>query len=360
MLESGEVFAVAKAFGFAAFFAVNAFLVSYLLACRLLAPSSRLFILDHPNERSLHDQPTPRGGGIAIAAGIFLGGVAVGIAYGQDRSLSWLALGAGIILVVSFLDDRFEVPPFFRLAVHFLAAVLLAYHGFSMNAFELPGVRWVLAPSVGLMLSSLFLVWLVNLYNFMDGMDGFAAGMAVIGFGTFAVLGGFAGSDSFTTLSLVIAAAAGGFLLVNFPPARIFMGDVGSSLLGLFAAALSLWANREGIFPLWVGILVFSPFIVDATVTLLRRAVAGERVWQAHKTHFYQRLVQLGWGHRRTVLWEYALMVACGLSAILVHDVAPTLQWLTLGGWMLVYLGLIRLVGWLESPKHPVSQQPRG
>ena len=335
--------------GFSALVAVGIFGLSYLLTRKFLAPSSLLFILDHPNQRSLHHQPTPRGGGIAIATGIFFGWTAIGLAYAQYNYLLWLALGAFVIAFVSFLDDRFEVRPIFRLAAHFFGALLLTYHGFVLTALELPGIYWPLSPALGIALSCFFMVWLVNLYNFMDGMDGFAAGMAVIGFACFGVLGVLADNGGFAMLSVVVAAAACGFLVFNFPPARIFMGDVGSSLLGLLAAALSLWAEREGVFPLWVGILVFSPFIVDATVTLLRRAAAGERFWEAHKSHFYQRLVQLGWGHRRTVLWEYVLMLACALSAIIASTATPAVQWFSLGMWVACYSALIRVVVWLEK-----------
>jgi UDP-N-acetylmuramyl pentapeptide phosphotransferase/UDP-N-acetylglucosamine-1-phosphate transferase len=200
-------------------------------------------------------------------------------------------------------------------------------------------------------LTTLFVVWVVNLYNFMDGMDGFAGGMAVIGFGSLAILGWLAGHSSFVVVSAIVASAAGGFLISNFPPARIFMGDVGSSALGLLAAGLLLWGARDGVFPIWVGLLVFSPFIVDATVTLLRRVLRGERVWEAHKTHYYQRLVQLGWGHRKTVLAEYVLMVACAASALWVVNKPPATQYAVILGWICGYAILMVLVGRLEKQR---------
>ncbi len=334
---------------FSAFVIFGTFGLSYLLTRGLCAPNSPLFILDHPNERSLHVQPTPRGGGIAIAAAIFLGGTVLELVHSHFDDRYWLGFGAFVIALVSFIDDRFKVPPLFRLMAHIIVALVLAYHGFVLTALDLPGIYWPLSTVLGVLLSCLFLVWLVNLYNFMDGMDGFAAGMAVIGFGCFGLLGLLAEHEAFAILSVIVAAAALGFLVSNFPPARIFMGDVGSSLLGLLAAALSLWADREGVFPLWVGVLVFSPFIVDATVTLVRRIAAGERIWEAHKSHFYQRLVQLGWGHRRTVLWEYVLMLACGASAIVASAATPTVQWVIVILWAGVYGALIRVVGRLEN-----------
>jgi UDP-N-acetylmuramyl pentapeptide phosphotransferase/UDP-N-acetylglucosamine-1-phosphate transferase len=167
-------------------------------------------------------------------------------------------------------------------------------------------------------LTGLFILWMINLYNFMDGMDGFAGGMAVIGFTTLAWLG--RADAGFAAVNLTIAAASAGFLAYNFPPARLFLGDTGSTALGFLAAACSLWGSAAGLFPFWAALWVFSPFIVDATVTLLRRLMRGERVWEAHRSHYYQRLVLLGWGHRRTVLAEYVLMLACAGSAMLaVH-----------------------------------------
>ena len=118
------------------------------------------------------------------------------------------------------------------------------------------------------------------------------------------------------------------------------MGDVGSSALGFLGACFSLWAATEKIFPIWVGILVFSPFIVDATVTLLNRLLAGHRVWSAHRSHYYQRLVQIGWGHRKTVIVEYGLMIAAGLSANMAVALSPQWQWILIIVWCLVYLGL--------------------
>jgi UDP-N-acetylmuramyl pentapeptide phosphotransferase/UDP-N-acetylglucosamine-1-phosphate transferase len=141
----------------------------------------------------------------------------------------------------------------------------------------------------------------------------------------------------FAVLCLSVAAASGGFLLGNFPPARIFLGDLGSATLGLLAAALALLGSRRGHFPLWTAWLAFSPFIVDATWTLLRRLFRGERVWQAHRSHHYQRLVLAGWSHRRTLLRAYLLMAACAATAIAAPEMTVRDQWLLLGGWAVIY-----------------------
>ncbi len=157
---------------------------------------------------------------------------------------------------------------------------------------------------------------MTNLYNFMDGSDGLAGGMAAIGFASLAGGAWMSGDDAAFIECAIVAAASTAFLLFNFPPARLFMGDAGSVPLGFLAAALSLSGWRDGDWPFWFPVAVFAPFIVDATATLLKRAAARERIWEAHNTHYYQRVVRMGWSHRRTALAEYALMLACGVTAL--------------------------------------------
>jgi UDP-N-acetylmuramyl pentapeptide phosphotransferase/UDP-N-acetylglucosamine-1-phosphate transferase len=326
-----------------------ALLVSALGTHRFSQPGSRLFVLDHPNERSLHEQPVPRSGGVAIVSATGAALLLASLATPLDRSLAWIAGGALLVAAVSFLDDRVDVPPLHRFGVHVAAAALLLAGGLRASGLGLPAPEWGFPAVVGIVFTVLFVVWMTNLYNFMDGMDGFAGGMGVLGFGALALLGWLAGHAAFTLAAAVVAAACAGFLVFNFPPARIFMGDVGSSTLGFLAAALALWGSREGIFPLWTAVLVFSPFIVDATVTLLRRLLRGERVWEAHRTHYYQRLVRMGWGHRRTVLREYLLMAACAASAVGAGYAPPAGQWGVLLGWVVVYLALARLVAGMEA-----------
>lgn len=326
-----------------------AFIVSVLLTRRFCEPLSLFHLLDHPNERSLHTRPTPRSGGVAIFVAL---GVSAGIySLGVDLTPMLYSLGAGacVVAALSFLDDRKGLPVSVRLPGHLVAAMLLVVGGLSLPGLSLPGIAWHWPEWLGIFFSLMFLIWMTNLYNFMDGMDGFAAGMAVIGFSTFALLGYLASNLDFVMLNLMIVAAVAGFLWFNFPPARIFMGDTGSSLLGLLAGGISIWGAREGVFPFWVALLVFSPFIVDSTVTLVRRLGRAERVWQAHKSHYYQRLVQSGWGHRKTVLYEYALMLACGVSALFAQYLNPQGQAALILFWCLAYLLLMTGVRRLEK-----------
>ena len=331
--------------------AAIAFLITAFLSRRFCNPASSLYLLDHPNERSLHTQPTPRTGGVAILTGIFSVVFVWLFAVGGDNTSAWLMAGAGLIAALSFLDDRRGLSARTRFFGHVIGAGLVVFGGdLVLPAFS-SGMSAIESTWLGLSLSVLYLVWMVNLYNFMDGMDGFAGGMALIGFSTFAILGLLGGNLLFTVLSLVIAASAGGFLVFNFPPARIFMGDTGSAALGLLAGGLSLWGARDGLFPFWAALLVFSPFIVDASVTLVRRLFLGERVWQAHKTHYYQRLVQCGWGHRKTVLSEYTLVLACSFSALLATQVSTSGRTALVFFWCLTYLLLMFGVNRLEKKK---------
>jgi UDP-N-acetylmuramyl pentapeptide phosphotransferase/UDP-N-acetylglucosamine-1-phosphate transferase len=330
---------------------IAAFLAAALLTRRFCNPSSRLYFLDHPNERSLHTHPIPRAGGVAIVAGMAVGALVVCVFTEVPQTFRWLFAGTGLVALVSFIDDRRSISVGTRFAGHVIGAGLLVFGA----KLSVPMLHLGLASAVpewlAVAVALLFLIWMTNLYNFMDGMDGFAGGMAVFGFGSFALSGFMAGHLAFAGISLVIAASAGGFLCFSFPPARIFMGDVGSTTLGLLAGGLSLWGAQNGVFPFWTALLIFSPFIVDATVTLLRRLGRGERVWQAHKSHYYQRLVQSGWGHRKTVLYEYLLMLACGLSALLAQNLNLWGQFALILFWCLVYPLLMISVHHMEQNK---------
>lgn len=305
-------------------------------------------MLDIPNDRSLHATATPRSGGLGIIAGLLVGYLVSDriIIPGQTGTYAALVL----VALMSFADDVYRLPPFARLLVQVIAAVLLVFPaGYALTGFALPGFIWHAPLWLLQGFSVLFVVWMVNLYNFMDGMDGFAGGMAVIGFSTLALLGALAGSSIYMSAALLVSMAAAGFLPFNFPPARLFMGDLGSGTLGFLAALLLLWADRAGFFPLWLGAVVFSPFIVDATWTVIRRTLRGQKPWQAHREHFYQRLVRLGWGHKRTVLWSYALMLKCSLIAVACFCfTAIEVQGALLGLVAAVNVGLIMGINALE------------
>jgi UDP-N-acetylmuramyl pentapeptide phosphotransferase/UDP-N-acetylglucosamine-1-phosphate transferase len=339
--------------------AVATAILSGLLVRRFCNPRSIMFVLDHPNPRSMHTQPVPRSGGIAILASILAGVLATTILLGRPPGLEWVAAGALSVSIVSFLDDRFSLSPGLRIMVHLGAAAIALLAGFRLDRLLLPGVSWSFAAGLASVLTVLFVVWMINLYNFMDGMDGLAGGMALIGFGTCALLGWNAGQPRFMMVCVVVAAAAGGFLTLNYPPARIFMGDSGSSLLGFLSGMLTLWAGRENIFPLVVGVLIFSPFIIDATATLLWRLSRGEKPWIPHRSHCYQRLALAGWKPKRILLVEYALMIACSVSALAYGRLSDVLRRTLLISWILIYVILFVGVGWVEFVrKNMVKESP--
>lgn len=267
------------------------------------------------------------------------------------RTMGFILAGLTPLIWVSFLDDYRGVAVKWRILIHSLGAVSLLAAGLAPDRLEWSGLSVSLPLGLAMPLTWLFVVWMINLYNFMDGMDGFAGGMAVCGFLTLAGLG--RADAGFALFCVIVATASAGFLVHNFPPARLFLGDTGSTTLGFLAAACSLWGSRAGLFPLWVALLVFSPFIVDATVTLLHRLWRGEKVWEAHRSHCYQRLVLLGWGHRRTVLVEYALMLACAASALWGVSLPPAGQLALATLWLVLYGALLWGVGWLE--RRPAS-----
>ncbi|MCG6941207.1 MAG: glycosyltransferase family 4 protein [Thiohalocapsa sp.] len=313
-----------------------AFAVVWVLRRNLFGP---LRILDEPNERSLHQAPVPRTGGAGVLLGVVVGLlVALPWWVGSLAGAFWPVLATALLAAVSLVDDRRHVPAPYRLTTQLLSALLLYTSGLAWSRLGLPGLEqqalpaWLIPP-----LTLAFVVWMTNLYNFMDGMDGLAGGMAVLGFGALAVLGFRAGAADFGLLAAVVAAAAGGFLLHNLPRAGIFLGDVGSAVLGFWAAGLVLWGAERGLFALWVGLLVFSPFLVDATWTLARRLLRGAAVWRAHREHHYQRLVLAGWTPRQTLLRAYVLMAAAAASAIGGQSLTVSEQWLLLLAWAGLY-----------------------
>jgi UDP-N-acetylmuramyl pentapeptide phosphotransferase/UDP-N-acetylglucosamine-1-phosphate transferase len=286
--------------------AALAFSVSLLSLGLLLTHGSRL-ALDLPTPRSLHSRPVPRTGGIAV----LLGAGVVCASNAPQLSLPF-ALALGLALV-SFCDDMYSLHPALRLATHF-AAALAFVHSLGATLTDLQLLLLVCTAA-----------WSANLYNFMDGADGVAAGMAVFGFGTYAVAAWLAEQPALLALCVALSAASLAFLTQNFHPARIFLGDVGSVPLGFLAAALGMRGSREGAWPPWFPLLVFGPFCADATVTLCRRALRGERFWVAHCAHYYQRLIRMGHGQCRVACVGYLLMAVCCGGALYART-RPALQ----------------------------------
>lgn len=283
-------------------------------------------LLDHPNERSSHDRPIPRGGGIGIVLVVWIFGAFV------NHSIPGIGLvvaGALLIGVVSWLDDiRRGLSPAIRLIAHIGAAGLAigAISGWSQIAVPFVGKIAFGWPSY--LLAMVWIVGLVNAYNFMDGIDGLAGVQAVTASAGWLAVGVFAGSPVLSATGTVIGSSAIGFLLHNWPPAKIFMGDIGSAFLGYTFAVIPVcagWAVPGSLaarIP-FAGLLMVAPFVLDATFTFLRRLAKGERLSQAHRSHIYQRLVITGLSHRGVTLVYSALgflTSAAGVGFIFVED----------------------------------------
>jgi UDP-N-acetylmuramyl pentapeptide phosphotransferase/UDP-N-acetylglucosamine-1-phosphate transferase len=330
------------------------FLVANGLTRLLCSPASKLDHLDHPNERSLHAEPLPRTGGLAIFGSMLLG-IIVAVALGegaifQANEIFWILSMVLLVGAVSFWDDRAGLSPGLRLGVQALAAGGVTWGaGLTVTTIPVPLLGSLTLGWLAVPVTMLFLMWMANLYNFMDGMDGFAGGMTVIGCGLLGYLGWQAHHPVIAVIATLQSAAAAGFLVHNFPPAKIFMGDVGSASTGFLAAVLIILGCRDRVFDLWVPLIVFSPFILDATVTLARRALRHEKVWKAHREHYYQRLVLSGWGHRRTVLAEYGVMALCGGFALFYQYASEEWQLVILGFWGMLFLSLALAVKGVEQ-----------
>lgn len=299
---------------------IIAALITMLSTAILLSSRLGKKVQDIPNERSLHNKPIPRTGGFGLIAGV-LSGWALMVA-----SLSWwLVLPFIGLFVVSLFDDMHGLPVKKRLLAHLVAAAVL------VSASGLLAQQGLLIA----LLMLLFTVWMTNLYNFMDGSNGLAGGMALFGFTFYGIASLIAHDDMFAMLNFTISASALGFLFFNFHPARIFMGDAGSIPLGFLAAAMGLWGWQLGYWPAWFPLLVFSPFIMDASVTLMKRSWLRVRITEAHREHYYQRAIQMGLSHRDVALIEYALMLGVGASAL--WSLEQVLPWQIFLAWSGIY-----------------------
>jgi UDP-N-acetylmuramyl pentapeptide phosphotransferase/UDP-N-acetylglucosamine-1-phosphate transferase len=264
--------------------------------------------LDMPGDRSLHQCPVPRLGGLGIWSGVLCGSLASLQLLGNILDV-YCVSGMLSLWAIALVDDRKSVSPLIRLVVQLLAAILVVYGSglYFFNSY----VGWIW-PVIGVLVT----VWGVNLYNFMDGIDGLAGSMAVIGFSSLAVLGWMHGDTSFMDLCCLLAAANSGFLLLNWAPARIFMGDSGSTVAGFAMVVVSVMGWKRDLYTIWVPLLIFSPFWLDASITLVKRLFRGEKVWQAHREHLYQRWVLSGRSHAVVTGMYCLVMVVCAASVI--------------------------------------------
>ncbi len=265
-------------------------------------------IIDHPNARSSHEVSTPRGGGVAIVA-TFLTGLVFLRVSGQIPQHLFLALFPSGLMVaaVGFWDDHGHLPARVRLIVHFAVASWALFWLDGVGPLDL-GFACLEWGWLGNVVAVVALVWLLNLYNFMDGIDGIAGTEALFVSLAAMLLGGFSSPVLFSLLGLLGASCAG-FLVLNWPPAKIFMGDAGSGFLGFALGAMALAAENDDALSVWAWVILLGVFIVDATVTLMRRLVRGERVYEPHRSHAYQWVCRRLGSHLRVTLGVLAINV---------------------------------------------------
>lgn len=276
--------------------AIFAFLVSCVLTWQLRGYAIKHNVIDRPNQRSSHSVPTPRGGGVAIV--LTLLAVLVWLFFNRELTLNnflGLFIPGVIVAVIGFLDDHGHIAARWRLLMHFLAAAIGLYFLGSFPVISLLGYDLSLSW-IGMILGCFYLVWMLNLYNFMDGINGLASAEAI----TFAACSAIlivinqytTTPESIYPLLLALAGAAAGFIVWNFPVAKIFMGDAGSGFLGITIGLMILHIAKVDSHFFIAELCLLGVFIVDATTTLLRRVVAGKKVYEAHASHGYQILAR--------------------------------------------------------------------
>ncbi len=314
-----------------------ALVASFLLTRCVLGYAIRRAILDFPNHRSSHDAPTPRGGGLGIAIPVLAGTAVLGLAGLIPSRLALAVLGGTLVAAVGWMDDtrRFHGRMLGTRVLVYLAAAIwgCAWVG-RLPSLNVGTARLQLGWA-GDLLAVIGVVWMVCLFNFMDGIDGISGAEATVAGLWGGALLWLSGSPDLAVLSLLVGGAAAGFLVWNWAPARIFMGDVGSCLLGFCFALIALASEHAGAVPLLVWMILLGVFVFDATVTLLRRVARGERWHEAHRSHAYQRAVQSGLSHGQvsasvtltnlalgglaTAAWRWpSLLLPCLLAAIVL------------------------------------------
>ena len=273
------------------------FAISAILTRYLIGDAEQRQLLDIPNERSSHTTPTPTGGGMAIVVTFICFLLAVGLIFKVAvGEVFVLAITGAVLAIVGYIDDHRHIPAQWRLLIHFLVALMLLLSLSQLPALSVFGWQW----QSGWLLSGvclIALVWLLNLFNFMDGIDGIAGVEAITTLCGAALIMLAAGGVHWPVALLALVGCVLGFLVFNWPPAKIFMGDAGSGFLGFMLGALALITSATGFISLWAWLILLAVFIADSTLTLVRRAKRGDKVHQAHRSHAYQILSRKWKGH---------------------------------------------------------------
>ena len=330
---------------------LTAFLLTYFGVEQFRRWSAKKRIYDVPNERSSHDAPKPRGGGLIFVLVSLVFYSVYTIVYKNDLEIIYI-VGACMISLISWLDDLFSVSFVWRFIVHSFAAVLIIYDYGTLIGAYFPYLSESGIKSVEVIFTFCWIVWLTNAYNFMDGIDGIAALQAVIaGLGWF-FAGKILGIDETAVFGGILAFSCAGFLIHNWQPAKIFMGDVGSAFLGYTFAVMPLLAKKEiknesdVLSPVAIFLVWF--FLFDSLYTFFRRLFKGKKVWKAHREHIYQRLVIRGHTHKYVAVLYGILSTFAGVSVVFWLYADRRYWWLLLTLFALASL-LLLLYGRKET-----------
>jgi len=307
-------------------FAAAIFVLSAALTWLMMR---RVRILDVPTERSSHTRPVPKSGGVAIVTAFVVAALVIyfvaGVARIDDRHF-WGFLITGLLLaIVSFVDDVNQKSFLAKVGTQMLCVTVMLAFGVVVTRLWIPLAGEVYLGGWGYVLTFLWIIGLTNAFNFMDGLDGLAGGVALIAAMFLCAIAITQYSLYVYVTSYALIASVAGFLLFNFPPARIFMGDVGSAFIGFaFATLAVIGANLDlGHLSFYVVPLLLFQFIFDTVLTFVRRLIAGEKVHLAHRTHLYQLLNRMGYSHRSVALFHYAVAIAQGLGAFALVGLEP-------------------------------------
>ena len=329
-------------------------LLTFACLHALLLTKSQLLAGDHPTERGLHHQMTPRGGGIVIVlAGVFCG-LAIKMFYADfNLNLGW-PIGFAVIAVagMGFFDDHFGLSVRVRLLVGLVLAAGVGIGSLGDGHWILFGRNYEWPFELVILPVIVALVWLMNLFNFMDGADGVAGVQGMIGTATLAVWFGASNEIPLALLNIGVAGACLGFLVLNWAPARVFLGDSGSLTLGVWLGSMAvIGVTRIGI-PLETFLILLGFFLFDATFTLVRRLIQGARITQPHREHLYQRLILCGWSHRHVAAVSAGMalvMAALGSAVFLVPEYGLWFFLLALV-ILLAYMILVMRISSIRSP----------
>lgn len=331
---------------------VGVFILAMVLTAALRRYALSHSLIDIPNQRSSHNVPTPRGGGVAIVLSFFLVLAALGWAQYITTTHTIALIGSGFcIALVGFLDDHGHIAARWRLVAHFCSAAWLLYWLGGLPPLDI--FSFTLASGIfSFVIGVFYVVWLLNLYNFMDGIDGLASAQAIS-----VTIGGvllyfLVNEPQFALLPVTLACAVAGFLVWNFPPAKIFMGDAGSGFLGVILAGLSIQAGwvQPQLFFSWL--ILLGVFIVDATLTLLMRLIRGQKVYEAHRSHAYQHAAIRYRSH------FIVTMVVLVINIVWLLPMAYLVAMQTVtgaAGMLIAYIPLLLLAIWFRAGRNTLD-----